>query len=365
MMLPASIRLYRQATAAVRYHELMSQYARCASARYLTTSASVPPATRSSVVRDQHAASHTLSALVKRSSVGPSQVSMSRFMSTSGPQDSGMPRPGHPYGWIDSEAESLIAKAYQRHRALASTGVSFPPSLSVADLEAIGKPTHYPPQDFVDKAAFGLMRFLRRFVHAFFREKYDHHAVTLETVAAIPGQVAAFHRHLRSLRNMERDYGWINPLLEESENERMHLLIWLKLTKPTRLERSIVIAAQGLYLVFYSGLYLLYPRACHRLTGYLEEEAHAAYTDYLSAIDSGKIPLKPAPEIAIEYYRLPPDATVRDVVLHVRADEAAHREYNHMLADKYKAGDLDSYPAAMKVNKTQADVMKEELNRGE
>jgi hypothetical protein len=180
------------------------------------------------------------------------------------------PRPGHPYGWIDAEAEDLIARAYKRHRAIANTGGAFPPSLSTTDLEAIGKPAHYPPKDLSDRVALGLMRVLRRFVHAFFREKYDHHAVTLETVAAIPGHVAAFHRHLRSLRRMDRDHGWIGPLLEEAENERMHLLIWLQVCHPTRLERVVVVAAQLMYTAFYTTLYMLHPRSCHRLTGYLE-----------------------------------------------------------------------------------------------
>lgn len=51
--------------------------------------------------------------------------------------------------------------------------------------------------------------------------------IFLETVAGVPGFVAAMHRHLSSLRNMERDYGWIHLLLEEAENERMHLLKFL------------------------------------------------------------------------------------------------------------------------------------------
>lgn len=50
----------------------------------------------------------------------------------------------------------------------------------------------------------------------------------LETVAGVPGFVAAMHRHLRSLRSMQRDNGWIHTLLEEAENERMHLLTFLK-----------------------------------------------------------------------------------------------------------------------------------------
>lgn len=54
-------------------------------------------------------------------------------------------------------------------------------------------------------------------------------AVFLETVAAIPGFVGGMHRHMKSLRTMERDHGWIHHLLEESENERMHLFIFLHL----------------------------------------------------------------------------------------------------------------------------------------
>lgn len=134
---------------------------------------------------------------------------------------------------------------------------------------------------------------------------------------------------------MKRDNGWIGPLQEEAENERMHLLIWMKVTEPSKLERFLVILAQGVYLNLYVLLYITSPRSAHRFVGYLEEEAHAAYTSYLHAIDSGEIANEPAPEIAVEYYSLPKDATIRDVVLHVRADESMHRDFNHLLANKY------------------------------
>lgn len=252
------------------------------------------------------------------------------------------------YDWISEEAEMLIARAYSRHKTLGDKSQSYPPALAVADLEhGIGKPFHYEPQNLVDRASWNLMRGLRKLVHWFFREKYDHHAVVLETVAAVPGVVASFHRHLRSLRRMERDHGWINPLQEEAENERMHLLIWMKTTKPTYLERLLVLGAQGVYTLFYMSLYFTSPRAAHRLVGYLEEEAFSAYTQFLEAIDTGKIENKPAPDIAIEYYRLPADARLRDVVLHVRADECMHRDFNHMLANKYHRGDLNSKPHFM------------------
>ena len=44
--------------------------------------------------------------------------------------------------------------------------------------------------------------------------------VFLESIAGVPGMVGAVLRHLRSLRLMRRDHGWIHTLLEESENER-------------------------------------------------------------------------------------------------------------------------------------------------
>lgn len=43
----------------------------------------------------------------------------------------------------------------------------------------------------------------------------------LESVAGVPGMVAAVLRHLRSLRLMQRDKGWITTLLQEAENERV------------------------------------------------------------------------------------------------------------------------------------------------
>ena len=46
-------------------------------------------------------------------------------------------------------------------------------------------------------------------------------------MAGVPGMVGGMMRHLRSLRTMQRDKGWIHTLLEEAENERMHLLTFM------------------------------------------------------------------------------------------------------------------------------------------
>lgn len=69
--------------------------------------------------------------------------------------------------------------------------------------------------------------------------------------------------------------------------------------------------------------------------GYLEEEAVHTYSEMLKDIDSGAIANVAAPKIAIEYWGLPLDATLRDVVLVVRADEADHRLLNHHLSNRF------------------------------
>ena len=70
------------------------------------------------------------------------------------------------------------------------------------------------------------------------------------------------------------------------------------------------------------------------MVGYFEEEAVVSYTHYLAEIDEGRSPNVPAPEIAKRYWGLADDATLRDVVLVVRADEAHHRDVNHGFANE-------------------------------
>lgn len=151
----------------------------------------------------------------------------------------------------------------------------------------------------------------------------------LETVAAVPGMVGGMLLHLKSLRKFQQSGGWIKALLEEAENERMHLMTMVELVKPKWYERLLVLAVQG---VFFNGFFVLYlssPKLAHRFVGYLEEEAVYSYTEYLESIESGETENVPAPAIAIDYWRLPKDARLKDVITVIRADEAHHRDINH------------------------------------
>jgi ubiquinol oxidase len=93
-------------------------------------------------------------------------------------------------------------------------------------------------------------------------------------------------------------------------------------------------------------LYLVSRRTAHRLVGYFEEEAVLSYTQYLEEIDAGRSPNVAAPAIARRYWKLAGDATLRDVVLVVRADEAHHRDINHGLANQLSGQPADPVPVA-------------------
>ena len=56
--------------------------------------------------------------------------------------------------------------------------------------------THYKPKNFSDLVAFGFTKLLRLFADLFFKKRYGHRAVILETGAAVPGMVAGMLNHL-------------------------------------------------------------------------------------------------------------------------------------------------------------------------
>lgn len=201
---------------------------------------------------------------------------------------------------------------------------------------------HHEPVDLRDRFALGFTKVLRFCADTFFAKRYGHRAIVLETVAAVPGMVGATINHLQALRRMCDDKGWIRTLMDEAENERMHLMTFIEVAKPTLFERFVILAVQWVFYLAFFALYLISAKTAHRVVGYFEEEAVISYTFYLKEIDEGRSPNVPAPEIAKRYWGLPEDATLRDVVLVVRADEAHHRDVNHGYANELDGIEVDA-----------------------
>ncbi|KAJ4289298.1 inducible alternative oxidase 2 [Collariella sp. IMI 366227] len=193
-------------------------------------------------------------------------------------------------------------------------------------------PSHRKPRNMSDRVALRLVRF-----------------IFLETIAGIPGAIAGTLRHLASIRRFQLDQGWIKTLLEESYNERMHLLTFLELYRPGRVMRFMVWAAQG---VFYNTMFVTYlvsPSFCHRFVGYLEDEAVGTYTKCLEEMDKGRLKGWTEegfriPEIAVRYWNMPEGKrTMRDLILYIRADEASHRGVNHTLGNLDQTSDPNPF----------------------
>tara|TARA_A200000159_G_scaffold87161_1_gene80721 strand:+ start:4895 stop:5470 length:576 start_codon:yes stop_codon:yes gene_type:complete len=182
--------------------------------------------------------------------------------------------------------------------------------------------------------AMGMTKFFRFFADTFFAKRYGHRAVVLETVAGVPGMVAGMWLHFKSLRKMKTGWGPdIREMLEEAENERMHLMFFIAIAQPNMFERLLVVLAQIIFMIFYFIIYIISYRLAHRMIAYFEEEAVRSYTEYLSLVEEGKIENVPAPQLAIDYYKMKKNARLSDLIRCVRADEEHHSKVNHRYAD--------------------------------
>ncbi|KAF9130527.1 inducible alternative oxidase 2 [Mortierella sp. 14UC] len=149
--------------------------------------------------------------------------------------------------------------------------------LSTKDLEAIpiNLQYHREPANVSDWVAYRVVKAMRIPTDIFFRTKYIHRVVALETVAAV-----------------------------------------------------------GVFFNVFFALYMVSDKTAHRVVGYLEEQAVISYTHMLDEIDAGVLENGPAPKIAIDYWNLEESATVRDVCLAIRLDENVHMLTNHHLSDR-------------------------------
>lgn len=94
------------------------------------------------------------------------------------------------------------------------------PVYSAVDLSSV-KVEHQVPVTIKDKIAHSMINLIYNGYNLVTR--YDagkatqrtwlNRMIHLETVAGVPGMVGGMHRHLKSLRTLERDHGWIHHLV--------------------------------------------------------------------------------------------------------------------------------------------------------
>ena len=195
---------------------------------------------------------------------------------------------------------------------------------------------HYTPRNLRDKIAKKLVHLSAETASFLFQERYGHRAVVLETIASVPGMIGGTFQHLKSLRFIRDDNGWIKALLDESENERIHLLVYSEIAKPTAFERALIIIVQFFFSLIYGFVYLLSPKTAHRVVGYFEEEAIHSYERYLELVHEGVHENVPATALGKSYWNLKDDARLTDMIEATIKDEMLHRDVNHKFADDEK-----------------------------
>jgi ubiquinol oxidase len=199
---------------------------------------------------------------------------------------------------------------------------------------------HHQPANVADRFAHGTVSFLSSAGVALFGRRYGGSEVVLETVAAVPAMVAATLLHLRCLRRLTDDRGWIRTFMLEAENQRAHLMSFVAIAKPSGWERLLIVLAQGIFYNSYFLLHLLSPRTAHRMAAYMSEQAVEGYSRYLERVTSGVQANTEAPAFAIDYWHLSPNARISDMLMAMREDEAIHRDIQHAFADALEKGNL-------------------------
>ena len=211
---------------------------------------------------------------------------------------------------------------------------------------------HRSPVSVSDHIVLTITKILRLLTDTFFSKRYGHRAIVLETISAVPGLVGSMWIRLTCLIKMKDDRGWIKILLDEAENERMHLMTFIEITKPKWYERLLILLAQIIFWNFYFLLYVFSQRTAHRLVGYFEDEVAFSYTAYHKKVTAHPSLNIDAPKIAKDYWNLDADAKLLDVIEAVRDDKERHSKVNHGLADTLDQDKVKVVP--------EAEIKKEE-----
>lgn len=262
--------------------------------------------------------------------------------------------------------------------------------------------THAIPLRLSDRLSIRFVKFMRWFGDKLYGEQFLHRAVMLKHLACVPSLSIATVDFLRVLfrgNDFARAKRGILPVVGVSgngdlggelrmaralwsvvENHCMHCDVLAAVSPPSWLNRSLILFFFVVEYLSFVVITLFSPRFSHRFAGYLSEEASVAFTHMINDIDVGKVSDIPAPHIAVRYWGIEGSsavlstptsetnnergregeekkadvdgvptaagggggavATLRDVVLLIRADEMDHRDFHHRVAEELECQKL-------------------------
>jgi hypothetical protein len=180
-------------------------------------------------------------------------------------------------------------------------------------------------------------------INVLYRDRPYPRFYVLETVARVPYFAYLSVLHLYETVGLWRKADWLKVHFAESWNELHHLLIMEELGGNSRwIDRFLAQHAALVYYWIIVLIYLVSPSSAYHFMEMVEEHAYASYDKFLTAYEA-ELKAKPAPQIAINYYRdgdlymfdefqtaVPansrrPDVNnLYDVFVNIRDDEAEH-----------------------------------------
>lgn len=142
--------------------------------------------------------------------------------------------------------------------------------------------------------------------------------------------------HCRSMVRNTSDSGWVHTLAAEVECMRAQYAIWAALSPPSTMERIFDLMLTLNLLTQCCIVYLVAPSIIHAYQVYRAgEDLFWLGTTRHMLGRPGRLPTweqAKAPGPAHAFYALPPDASFKDVLRRMMADEASLRAINHQLA---------------------------------
>jgi hypothetical protein len=93
------------------------------------------------------------------------------------------------------------------------------------------------------------------------------------------------------LRTLNEDGGWIHHLLEEAENESVHLFTFLMIRQLNVSQRILILLSQFLFINYYTCLYLASSKIAHKFVSYMEEDAFKIYIDAIHDLENLNLPV--------------------------------------------------------------------------
>lgn len=184
------------------------------------------------------------------------------------------------------------------------------------------------PGSIADGAAFAATRFLGGFLDLLtattgIASGRLRKIVVLEAATTAPASSRLVLRRLRTVSRWREEQKWLELFLRDDAKTDRFLNIGSSLKELRPVDRLTVGILQQVFARGFGLAFLLWPRFGRLFAEHVHEELIQAYTQLADDLDKGCIPelsRKKVPVEVLKRFSLPPEATLSQVIEHIRQD---------------------------------------------